>query len=210
MTPNEPQRAPMDKTLYLHEPFDSALGSYPEKLLEDYLNRNQPVDYKIISATSKRIEIIAEYPASFVQDQNEPHEQLNDGEDSISKVFTVDRIIEAKMILMLDEIASQIGDHRNSADYGDKLAKLAEEILCKLGPNCNSTGTIDISSLKLARKGLGLTQQEIADALGVQRTQVTNIESGKSNITSDKVRPWARLLNMTTDDFLKALHGEQS
>lgn len=77
-------------------------------------------------------------------------------------------------------------------------------------PNCKGSGSIDVSRLKSTRLSLGLKQEELADAVGVTRAQIANIETGRSALAPGKIKPMAIALNITTDDLLTILYGEQN
>lgn len=47
--------------------------------------------------------------------------------------------------------------------------------------------------LRSARETLGLTQEDVASALGIQRTSVIALEAGKRNVTALELRRLARL-----------------
>lgn len=47
--------------------------------------------------------------------------------------------------------------------------------------------------LRSARETLGLTQEDVAGALGIQRTSVIAIEAGKRNVTALEIRRLGRL-----------------
>ncbi|MER7924102.1 helix-turn-helix domain-containing protein [Streptomyces sp. NPDC096057] len=51
--------------------------------------------------------------------------------------------------------------------------------------------------LRTARETLGLTQDDVASALGVPRTSVTAMESGQRNVTALELRRLARLYRRT-------------
>ncbi|MEU5639223.1 helix-turn-helix domain-containing protein [Streptomyces milbemycinicus] len=51
--------------------------------------------------------------------------------------------------------------------------------------------------LRTARETLGLTQDDVAGALGVPRTSVTAMESGQRNVTALELRRLARLYRRT-------------
>ena len=51
----------------------------------------------------------------------------------MSGVVEINQVQEAKLLLCLDEIASNMGDHRQSADYYEKLVQLSSEVIYKLG-----------------------------------------------------------------------------
>lgn len=66
--------------------------------------------------------------------------------------------------------------------------------------------SIDISSLgqrlKEARKNCGLTQQQVADQLGIQRTAVVNIESGGRALSTLELTKLARLYGCSISELL--------
>lgn len=53
-----------------------------------------------------------------------------------------------------------------------------------------------------AREAAGLTQSELADALGVTRGAVTSIENGRSDLTLKKLEMLPRVLNQPLSYFL--------
>lgn len=75
-------------------------------------------------------------------------------------------------------------------------------------PTCNGTGEIDARHVSLGvvvaarRNELRLKQQELADAIGVSRTTLANIETGRQSIPIDRVRPLAAALDMTMEELL--------
>ena len=75
-------------------------------------------------------------------------------------------------------------------------------------PTCNGTGEIDARHVSLGvvvasrRNELRLKQQELADMIGVSRTTLANIETGRQSIPIERVRPMALALQMTVEDFL--------
>ncbi|MEO9593590.1 helix-turn-helix domain-containing protein [Rhodopirellula bahusiensis] len=56
--------------------------------------------------------------------------------------------------------------------------------------------------LKEARKNCGLTQQQVADELGIQRTAVVNIESGERALSTLELTKFARLYGRTISELL--------
>lgn len=74
--------------------------------------------------------------------------------------------------------------------------------------SCDGTGFISVNWLKYRRKEVGLSQEQLADILGVQRTQISNIEAGRSYLTADKIIPYATALAVTPEELLTALYGE--
>lgn len=75
-------------------------------------------------------------------------------------------------------------------------------------PTCDGTGEIDARHVSLGvviaarRNELRLKQQELADAIGVSRTTLANMETGRQSIPIDRVRPLAAALQMDVGDFL--------
>jgi transcriptional regulator with XRE-family HTH domain len=56
--------------------------------------------------------------------------------------------------------------------------------------------------LKAARENCGLTQQQVADALGVARTAVVQIEAGRRSVNSLELERMARLYGRALSEFL--------
>lgn len=75
-------------------------------------------------------------------------------------------------------------------------------------PTCNGSGEVDARTVSLGvvvaarRNELGLKQQQLAEKIGISRTALANIETGRQSITIDRVRPLALALRMTVEDFL--------
>jgi transcriptional regulator with XRE-family HTH domain len=65
-----------------------------------------------------------------------------------------------------------------------------------------SIHTIFARNLKIYRKEIKLTQQNVAQQLGIGRTTYNDIELGKTNITSDTLRLLSITLNVSTDLLL--------
>lgn len=56
--------------------------------------------------------------------------------------------------------------------------------------------------IKLLRKELGLTQEEVAEQLGVSRATVSQMESGERKITAEELYKLANIFNVTADEIL--------
>lgn len=75
-------------------------------------------------------------------------------------------------------------------------------------PTCNGTGDIDARHVSLGvviaarRNELNLKQQDLADRIGVSRTTLANMETGRQSIPIERVRPLAAALQMSMEDFL--------
>lgn len=54
-----------------------------------------------------------------------------------------------------------------------------------------------------ARKDYGLTQAELAEAVGISRTSLANIEGGKQSMTIKTLRPLCLELQLSADDLLE-------
>lgn len=63
-------------------------------------------------------------------------------------------------------------------------------------------------NLKRARKRVGLTQQQIADALGITKSTYCGYETGKRQPSIPKLRRLALLLCTSSDDLLGLNNGE--
>lgn len=58
-------------------------------------------------------------------------------------------------------------------------------------------------NLKRIRLDKGITQTSIANALGADRSFVSNIENGKTNPTLSTISSLAKALNVSTTELLK-------
>lgn len=58
------------------------------------------------------------------------------------------------------------------------------------------------SRLQNARKAAGLTQQEIADRLGIARTTVVAIEKGERRVSPRELIKWAETCRRSVSDFV--------
>ena len=62
---------------------------------------------------------------------------------------------------------------------------------------------LDIAKkIKEAREYLGLTQQQVANAISIPRSAVSDIESGKRKVTVDELKQLAILLRHPVSHFL--------
>lgn len=67
-------------------------------------------------------------------------------------------------------------------------------------PRCNGAGEIDDASVHIGdlirhtREARGLTQEQLAERVGLSRTQVTNIEVGRSDIPLKRLQKFAAAL----------------
>lgn len=60
-----------------------------------------------------------------------------------------------------------------------------------------------MQTIKEARKALGLTQEQLAKALGVTQGAVAQWENGISHPAFEKLPQVASVLNMTIDELMK-------
>lgn len=51
------------------------------------------------------------------------------------------------------------------------------------------------------RNNLGISQEELADLAGLDRTYITSVECGKRNISIVNIEKLAKALNITIKDF---------
>jgi transcriptional regulator with XRE-family HTH domain len=81
-------------------------------------------------------------------------------------------------------------------------------------PNIESTSVIDSSHEAMGqriarlRKALGMTQQGLAEKIGINRTMVTEYEAGRIRIYDEMIASLARALNTTADDILGLKHNQ--
>lgn len=55
--------------------------------------------------------------------------------------------------------------------------------------------------VKELRNNLGISQEELAELAGLDRTYVTSVECGKRNISIVNIEKLAKALNVTIKDF---------
>ena len=67
---------------------------------------------------------------------------------------------------------------------------------------------IFLNMLRQARGASGMTQQDLADALGVERTLVTKVENGVRRLDTTETYEWVRCLGVTFADFAFELEQE--
>jgi transcriptional regulator with XRE-family HTH domain len=53
--------------------------------------------------------------------------------------------------------------------------------------------------IKEFRKALGISQQELADTLGVSRPTVSQIENGERKICAEEIKKLAKIFNISAD-----------
>ena len=58
------------------------------------------------------------------------------------------------------------------------------------------------STLRLAREALGMTQGELASAVGISRTSLTNIELGRQRILVDQLVDLADVLHVPVSSLI--------
>ena len=63
-------------------------------------------------------------------------------------------------------------------------------------------------NLKHFRTESGLTQDEIGEMLGIERTTVTNIEKTNQNMTLEHLLGFCEAFNVTPNDLLKGIYAE--
>ena len=55
--------------------------------------------------------------------------------------------------------------------------------------------------VKESRNELGISQEELADLAGLDRTYITSVECGRRNISIINIEKLAKALNVTVKDF---------
>jgi transcriptional regulator with XRE-family HTH domain len=63
--------------------------------------------------------------------------------------------------------------------------------------------------IKELRKGLDLTQQQLADKVGITYIQIGRYETGKSNASADVLQKVAEALGTTTDFLMSGGNAQQ-
>lgn len=56
--------------------------------------------------------------------------------------------------------------------------------------------------IKEQRKKMNLSQEELGKRLGISKGAVSNVETGKERLTTDRVERYARALNVTVTDLI--------
>lgn len=59
--------------------------------------------------------------------------------------------------------------------------------------------------IRIIREALDLTQADVAERVGLERTSVVNIESGRQRLLLDGVERFARALGTTPKNLLKGV-----
>jgi len=67
---------------------------------------------------------------------------------------------------------------------------------------------IFLNMLRQARVAAEMTQEELARALGVERTLVTKVENGVRRLDTTETYEWVRCLGVTFADFAAGLEQE--
>lgn len=61
------------------------------------------------------------------------------------------------------------------------------------------------AKIRLIREALGLTQDEVASRVGLNRTSVTNIEAGRQRLLLSDIETFSRSLGTTPKNLLKGI-----
>lgn len=72
-------------------------------------------------------------------------------------------------------------------------------------PHCDGSGEVDptvSSRLLWMRKQIGLNQADVADAIGISRPALANMEAGKQNLTQQNIRLFCRYFEVSSDWLL--------
>ena len=62
------------------------------------------------------------------------------------------------------------------------------------------------NKLKFFRMKNNMTQQEVCEAIGIERTSVTNIEAGRNNMTIEQLLGFCEVFNITPNDMLDEIY----
>jgi len=76
--------------------------------------------------------------------------------------------------------------------------------------NPDDTLTVFGNSLRELRKGLGLSQEELAHRCGLDRTYISGLERGKRNPTLKVLSVVAQHLNVSLSDLLLSIKKQGS
>lgn len=75
-------------------------------------------------------------------------------------------------------------------------------------PYCDGFGEVTAEMIGLggiilaARKKAGITQGQLAEMVGISRTQITAIEGGRSGVPIESLRAYAKALNISPLDLI--------
>lgn len=67
-----------------------------------------------------------------------------------------------------------------------------------------------MNAIRQHREGLKLSQERLAELLGIDRSAVAKWETGKAMPTADKLPELARILGCTIDDLFKSVKGKET
>ena len=87
---------------------------------------------------------------------------------------------------------------RNPADIRSQMRALQEQLRQAEAERLKEFGL----RLKAARESAGLTQQQLGDAVEVGRTQVTNLEAGKTDTSMSTLRAICDVLQCSADELM--------
>jgi transcriptional regulator with XRE-family HTH domain len=76
---------------------------------------------------------------------------------------------------------------------------MAEIDRASTDPDTTEARRVVAARLREARETLGLTQEDVAGALGIQRTSVIAMEAGRRNVTALELRRLARLYRRSVE-----------
>ncbi|MFK4844150.1 MULTISPECIES: dynamin family protein [Lactococcus] len=68
---------------------------------------------------------------------------------------------------------------------------------------------IDLSDLKNFRERLNMTQQEMADRIGVSKASISNWEASPENLTLDKLQQYLNVVGLKVSDFEEQKEGKK-
>lgn len=59
--------------------------------------------------------------------------------------------------------------------------------------------------IRMIRETLGLSQEELAERVGLERTSVTNTERGRQRVSLDGIEAYARALGTSPKNLMKGI-----
>lgn len=91
--------------------------------------------------------------------------------------------------------------HRSVTDLLAERARIDAELVAVLGERTEAINVRFAVVVKRLREAKGLSQQELADLIGLGRTTVTNIEGGRQTTTWANAVLLAVALDASLDEF---------
>lgn len=67
---------------------------------------------------------------------------------------------------------------------------------------CRGKGVIEVTELAACRIALGLTQEAVASAIGMQRAAYAMVEGGRARLKIDRLVPLANILELSVEQLI--------